>query len=149
VTTAASPATVWALIRHVENNSMLHENFVEAYQVPGTPDGVGEEQSMVLQYPGFRRTVTNIFVEEEPGVRLVTRTHGVNDPSDRQIYSVDPGKEGTRLTVSMRYSVGIDDELRSRQAKATRAGIHDYLSRVAEVLARGWTDDRSRPDAPA
>jgi hypothetical protein len=136
ITTTAAVETVWALIRNVENNRLLHDNFVDAYKVPGTPDGVGEEQSLVLQYPGHRRTVTSILLEEEPPARIVTRTRTA-DEHDQQVYRLERVGDGTRLSITMRYSVR-DAEMRSAQADAAREGIHRYLTRVAEVLEGGW-----------
>jgi hypothetical protein len=147
VVTSASVPTVWALIRNVEHNALLHDNVVGTFKVPGTPDGVGEEQAVVLEYPDCRRTITTVIVEEQPLVRLVTRTYGRSDPWNRQVYTLESTKDGTRVSVSMRYSVGVDTDKRTREATNTRIGIHDYLSHVARVLAEGWTDSSSPEDS--
>jgi hypothetical protein len=137
IVTTASIETVWTLIRDVEHNRLLHKNFVDAFHVPGTPKGVGEHQAVVLKFPGYRRTFTSIIVEETPPARLVTRTHGVNDSRDQQIYTLDTEHGRTRLTLSFRYSLGIDLAAREWKARGTREAMHEYLRRVADVLAKG------------
>ncbi|MCW2708965.1 MAG: hypothetical protein JWM22_2807 [Frankiales bacterium] len=135
IVTTAPIEAVWALIRDVEHNRLLHKNFVDAFHVPGTPKGVGEHQAVVLKFPGYRRTFTSIIVEETPPTRLVTRTHGVNDSRDQQIYTLDAEQGRTRLTLSFRYSLGIDLAARERKARGAREAMHEYLRRVADVLA--------------
>lgn len=138
--TAAPQTTVWALIRNVQYNAVIHQNVVDAFHVPGTPEGIGEEQAVVLQFPGYRYTHTSVIVEEIPLHRIVTRTRGDGDPFGQQIYLLESDGDGTRLTVTMKYSVALTPDAATKQATVTRGAVHDYVTRVADVLATGWTE---------
>ncbi|UVE96411.1 SRPBCC family protein [Dietzia sp. B32] len=101
----APPEEVWNLIRPAENAVHLDPSTMRAFQVPGTPSGVGEIQGSISRLNG-REYVAMIEVLEEVQNRYaLTRSIGVDDDALRMAYILRPTRSGTRLELRTTFTI--------------------------------------------
>jgi hypothetical protein len=126
------PERVWSLIVPAENGPLLVPSIARAYRVPGTPEGVGEQQASM----DLAGNVTVVEVTEfVPNRRAVTKI--VSPPPAvpvRSVYSLEPLGDGCLFA----YGIELDTSaaaISDEGARGWRAGAQDYLGRVREALA--------------
>lgn len=126
-------ARVWALITPAENAVTLSPTTIaRAFRVPGTPEGVGEQQCF-LGHDGSATVIE--VVEYVGGRRAVTRTVSPPEPVvSRTTYDLLPVGDGCRLTfgldVDLPAGAMVDEQVWRSEARG-------YLARVRHALADG------------
>ena len=101
----ATPHQVWSIIRPAENAVHLDPTTVRAFQVPGTPTGVGEIQGFITRLNG-REYVAMVEVLEEVECRYaLTRQIGLEDDAHRMSYILRENRSGTRLELRSTFTV--------------------------------------------
>ncbi len=147
--TAVLPWTcgaVWDLIEPAENAHLVDPTIVRGFRVPGTPDGLGEQQA-------FERadglTVMIEIIEYRPRRRAVTRQ--VSPPPAelwRTVQEVEPVDGG-----GCAYTIALEIDLRAGQrvlptpTLAWRAGVREQFPRVQQILASAGPTQAAATDA--
>lgn len=134
------PHEVWSFIRTADTAPLLQSNIHRAFTVPGTPDGVGEEQAFICDGPDGGLCVNVLeVVQEEPGVSASVRA--VTGAPIRQRYQVAASPGGSLLTFTTdlsaaRWAVHTVHPRKQAQAEAER-----YVASVKGVMEshpRAW-----------
>lgn len=131
---------IWALIEPAENAPMLDDDIRRGYRVPGTPDGVGQQQAFE-RHDGF--TIIIEVVEYQQGRRAVTRQVSPPDDTLRLVQSVAPVDGGCE------YTIGVELELRAGQwvrpafEKSWRANAMKQTARTQKAMKQRRTDATS------
>jgi hypothetical protein len=129
---------VWALIHPAENGPVLFpRQIAQGFKVPGTPDGVGEQQCFI-DVAGNKSILE--VIEYDEGRRAVTRTLSPPDPDrTRMVYSLEPLGSGCILSLSLEMDASAEHCLNStgRDQRRRRAQAQIYLLRVRQALDRG------------
>jgi hypothetical protein len=131
-----SPSKVWSLIVPAEHAPLLSPTISRAYQVPGTPKGVGEQQAST-DLAGNTAVVEIIeYVEER---RAVTKVVSPPMPVPiRMTYSLEPLGEGCLFAYSQEYEAASNQVRSDDDIRAWREYAQDYLGRVRSVLDNGF-----------
>lgn len=121
---------MWELIRPAES-AVLLGNAQRAFTVPGTPDGVGEQQCFI----GGDGSVSIIEVvgEECPRwatTRVITPTEG----EVRQTYELEPTRRGCSLRIGVFLEAQATEEALKQYEQSWRGHTRQYLARLAQVL---------------
>jgi hypothetical protein len=72
-------AAVWAVLHAADSALLINPDIVKGYRVPGTPDGVGEQQAFIDT--AGNTTVIEV-IEYSPGQRAITRQISPKPPID-------------------------------------------------------------------
>jgi len=125
--------TVWDLVKPAENSPLLDPTIRRGYRVPGTPDGLGEQQAFERE-DGW--TIIIEVTEYQHGRRAVTSQ--VSPPAAEQlrtVQTVEPVDGGCK------YRIAVEIELRAGQRvlpqfeKEWRDGTRVQLERTEQTLA--------------
>lgn len=124
--------TVWNLLHPAENAPLLSGRARSGYRVPGTPDGVGEQQAIV----GLDGTTTVIEVvdvvpEERVTVRVVSPGA---DPGHLSTTLLAPAPGGGTILTMISEFAGPGHALRPEDELVWRAGTRDDLDRIRRTL---------------
>lgn len=122
--------TVWSLIRTAES-AVLLENAARAYTEPGTPTGVGEQQTFI-QADGSASTI-KVVEEEAPYWAKTVTVAPANDMV--QTYRIEPSESGCTLKMGMTVTVPPIPGYSRLYEKKWRKHTRRYLDRVKENLA--------------
>ena len=125
--------TVWSLIRPAES-AVLLSNAARAFTVPGTPTGVGEQQTFV-RADGSAATVE--VVEEAAPYWAKTITVAPTKDGMVQTYQIEPSESGCTLTMGMTATIPAIPGFSRRYEKMWRKDARRYLSRVKETVISG------------
>lgn len=129
-----SPEVVWALIAPAEHAAVLApETVARAFQVPGTPAGLGEQQCLVgldgtttiyevIEYLEARRAVTRMITPPSPNPLRVT-------------HQLEPLGEGCTLSIGMEFDAPASAVWPQQQQDEWRHWAARYLQRVRQTLA--------------
>lgn len=123
-------AQIWQLIRPAENEPLFTPSTARGYTVPGTPDGLGEQQA--FEHLDGTTTVFEV-VEYVEGTRAVTVQVSPEPEPDqrfRMFTEVEQHDDGCLLTVGFDYTLEISRTLRQEWEASTRRWLNDYLDRV-------------------
>ncbi|TPV47751.1 SRPBCC family protein [Pseudarthrobacter phenanthrenivorans] len=123
--------SVWSLIRSAES-AVLLETATRAFTVPGTPTGVGEQQSFI-RADGSATTIE--VVEEEAPYWAKTVTVAPSDNDMVQTYRIEPSESGCTLRMSMTATIPAVPGYSRLYEKEWRKHMRRYLERVKENLA--------------
>lgn len=142
---SVTPAEVWALIKPAEAAMFLEPTVVKAFQVPGTPKGVGEMQGFISHREGLEHIHLIEIVEEIPEQLAVIRQVGSNDPSARTTYRLTSDSTGTNLELEQALTV---QAVHARSAASIREqhqlAAVTLLSRVKYILEQDHSPRRGR-----
>jgi hypothetical protein len=135
VTLRHAAAEVWALIAAPEHAATLSPGTVaRAFHVPGTPDGVGQQQCFVA--PDGALSMLEV-VEHVPARRAVTRTVSPSEPTPtRTSYDLTPFDGGCVLVFGVEVELFRDSALDPAGEQVWRREARGYLSRVQTALDR-------------
>lgn len=125
--------TVWSLIRPAES-AVLLSNAARAFTVPGTPTGVGEQQTFV-RADGSASTVEVVEEEAPYWARTITVSPSIDDMV--QTYRIAPSESGCTLTMGMTTTIPAIPGFSRRYEKEWRKHARRYLARVKETVASG------------
>ena len=123
--------TVWSLIRTAES-AVLLENAARAYTEPGTPTGVGEQQTFI-RADGSASTIE--VVEEEAPYWAKTVIVAPSNADMVQTYRIEPSGSGCTLRMGMTVTVPAIPGYSRLYEKEWRKHTRGYLNRVKENLA--------------
>ncbi|MHA7191889.1 SRPBCC family protein [Arthrobacter sp. MDT2-16] len=93
------------MIKPAEAAMFLEPTVVNAFQVTGTPEGVGEMQGFISHREGQEHVHLIEIVEEIPEQLAVIRHVGSNDPAARTTYRLTPDSTGTSLEFEQALTV--------------------------------------------
>ena len=124
---------VWDLIKPAEKAPVLGDDIRQGYKVPGTPDGLGEQQALG-HHDG--RTVIIEVVGYQPGRRAVTRQVSPHpDYWSRSIQAVDPIEGGCAYTRGVEVEMKAGRRIGPYVEKLLRSEFREHLSLVQQTLA--------------
>lgn len=127
------PEKAWSLIYPAEHAPLLSPDVTRGYRLPGTPEGVGEQQALVgldgvthvvevIEYAANRRAVIKFVSPATPvPVRLV--------------YELEPLVDGCLYTLRQEYDAAPHQGWSATETDAWRRRIKDSLERVRLALA--------------
>lgn len=124
---------VWGLIRPAETAPSLDPSLGRGYQVPGTPDGLGERQALE-RLDGT--TVIIEVIDYEPNRRAVTRqiSPTIVD-GQRGIQTVEPVDGGCMYTIAVEVDLKPGHRISPKWEPMWRSDMHEHLIRVRSLLA--------------
>ena len=123
--------TLFALIRPAES-SVLLSNFKQAFTVPGTPDGVGEQQCFIPENGCV--SIIEVVAEERPW-RAITRTLTHSEVDSRDSYELEPSGSGCKLTIGTSLQIPAGLRLSKKYQRDWRESTRQYMARAKQVLA--------------
>jgi len=123
--------TVWSLIRPAES-AVLLADAQRAFTVPGTPNGVGEQQCFI----GRDGTVSVIeVIGEESPWWATTRPVTSNKTNSRSTYTLEPTPTGCTLTMGTVIELSAGAKLAEDPQNWWESHARLYMKRVNEVLS--------------
>lgn len=123
--------TVWSLIRPAESATFLSDA-QRAFTVPGTPQGVGEQQCFI----GWDGSVSIIEVIGEESPWWATTRPIAQDASNRRTtYRLEPTATGCTLTMGAVIELPANSSFASDPNEWWESHARTYLNRVGEVLS--------------
>lgn len=141
---ARPPQDVWEFLGPAEHAAFTDPTVVRAFRVPGTPDGVGEQQAFVHRVNGREVIKMLEVIESRPGELAVARRIGSGGSADgeRSWWRLTPSESGTRLTYGTEYHLPAHT-WSQREMVEREAGDHQekYLDRVRAILHSGWNPE--------
>jgi hypothetical protein len=133
------PATVWTLLLPAESAPLINPDIVKGYRVPGTPDGVGEQQAFV---DTVGNTTVIEVIEYSPGHKAITRQVSPKPQVDTMsTWAVDSDGVGCILSYQQDITVSPAERLDAEAQSHWRASVRDMLQRVRQTL-----HDRPHPN---
>ena len=136
-----TPQQVWRLSLPAEHGVVLSpESVARGFRVPGTPEGLGEQQCFV----GLDGNTSIHEVMAYAEARYaVTRMISPPSPADiRATYRLEPLGEGCILSIGMEFDAPADTTWPQDQQDEWRRGTSRYLERVRLTLAVETADER-------
>lgn len=98
----APPAVVWAMVKPAENGPLFDPRISRGFQVPGTPDGLGEQQCMMLVDGTTSISEVIEYHESDGGGRAVTRQVSPPLPRDaRTVHDVHAAPGGSVMVIRL------------------------------------------------
>ena len=137
---------VWNLIKPPEKAPLLHPKIRRGYRVPGTPDGVGEQQAFELDN-GIMMVLE--VTELTPGRRAVVRM--VSPPPDVPFavsFELTPVDDGCLYRHQMELDLPRGKRLRPGCEKAWRSETNEMFERVRTCLAQSSEPATAWPPPP-
>ncbi|HEX8082095.1 MAG TPA: SRPBCC family protein [Jatrophihabitans sp.] len=126
------PATVWALLHPAESAPLINPDIVKGYRVPGTPDGVGEQQAFIDT--AGNTTVIEV-IEYSHGQRATTRQVSPKPPVDTlSTWAVQSNGDGCIVSFQQDITVSPAQRPDAEAQNGWRAGVRDMLQRVRQTL---------------
>jgi hypothetical protein len=138
-----TPEQVWRLVAPAEHGVLLlPETVARGFRVPGTPEGLGEQQCFVdldgnasihevIEYSEARYAVMRMISPASPiGLRATHR--------------VEPLGDACILTIGMEFDAPADTTWTQDQQNEWRRGASQYVDRVRRTLA-AETASEGRP----
>jgi hypothetical protein len=123
--------TLFELIRPAES-AVLLSDAKRAFTVPGTPDGVGEQQCFIGENGCV--SIIEVMAEERPwGAHTRIVTHSQVD--SRSSYEIEPLGSGCTLTIGIAFEMPAGLRLSKKQQAKWRESTRHYLTRAKQVLA--------------
>jgi hypothetical protein len=125
---------VWNLIKPPEMAPLLHPNIRRGHKVPGTPDGVGEQQAFELD-SGISMVLE--VTELTPGRRAVVRM--VSPPPDVPFavsFELTPADDGCLYRHQIELDLPRGKRLRPGYEKTWRTETNEMLGRIQTCLAQ-------------
>ena len=123
--------TLFALIRPAESALWL-SGPERAFKVPGTPDGVGEQQCFIRQNGCV--SIIEVVAEERPW-RAITRCVTHSEFDCRYSYELEPSGSGCKLTMGNTLQIPAGLRLSKRYQRDWRESTRQYMAKAKEVLA--------------
>jgi hypothetical protein len=123
---------VWKLIEPAEMAPLVNPKLRRGYQVPGTPEGLGEQQA--LEYHDGTTIIIEV-IEYEVNRRAVTRQ--VSPPLTamiRSIETIEPVDEGCVYTLAVEYDLQRGQRLLRRAEQSWRADAREQVDRIPMIL---------------
>jgi hypothetical protein len=134
-----TPQQVWRLIVPAEHGVFLSpETVARGFRVPGTPEGLGEQQCFI-DLDG--NTLIHEVIEYAEARYAVTRMISPPTPADiRATYRVEPLGEGCILSIGMEFDAPASTTWPQNQQDEWRRFASRYLERVRLTLIAETTD---------
>lgn len=123
--------TVWSLIRPAESATFLSDA-QRAFTVPGTPQGVGEQQCFIGR--DGSASVIEVIGEEGPWW-ATTRPLARDGNNRRTTYRLEPTATGCTLTMGCVIELPANAAFASDPSEWWENHARPYLNRIAEVLS--------------
>jgi hypothetical protein len=134
-----SPAAVWAVLHPADLAPLLNPNIVKGYRVPGTPDGVGEQQAFVDVAGGT--TVIEV-VDGTPGERSATRQVSPKATLPTlSTWEVQPASDGCIVSFQQEMTVSAVSRPDPAAENRWREGIRDMFRRLRDTLQSQASSD--------
>lgn len=137
---------VWNLIEPPEKAPLLHPSIRRGYRVPGTPDGVGEQQAFELDN-GIMMVLE--VTELTPGRRAVVRM--VSPPSDVPFavsFELTPVDDGCLYRHQIELKLPRGKRLRPGYERTWRTETNEMFGRVRTGLAQSSQPPTAWPPPP-
>jgi hypothetical protein len=137
---------VWNLIKPPEKAPLLHPNIRRGYRVPGTPDGVGEQQAFELDN-GVMMVLE--VTELTEGRRAVVRM--VSPPPDMPFtvsFELTPVDDGCLYRHQIELDFPRGKRLRRGYEQTWRAETNEVFDRVRTVLSQSSAPPNAWPRPP-
>ena len=129
-----SPRAAWALIQPAECAPLLSSTTARGFKVPGTPDGVGEQQCFIdLEGNASVIEVIHYDVGRSATTRLVSPPPPV---PTRTTFEVQPVKAGCIVRLASELDLPAGRALRPDGETEWRRWATGYLERLRRVLDR-------------
>ena len=126
------PAAVWALIHPAECAPLLSSTTARGFKVPGTPDGVGEQQCFIdLEGNATIIEVIHFEVERCATTRVVSPAPPV---PTRTKFELQPIEAGCIVTITSLVDLPAGRVVRSDGETEWRRWAGEYLERVRRIL---------------
>jgi hypothetical protein len=126
------PGAVWALIQPAECAPLLSSTTARGFKVPGTPDGVGEQQCFIdLEGNATIIEVTHIEVERCATTRVVSPSPPV---PTRMRFEIQPIGVGCIVIVTSEVDLPAGRIVRPDGETEWRHWAAEYLERIRRVL---------------
>lgn len=135
---------VWNLIKPAEKAPLVDPKLRRGYQVPGTPEGLGEQQA--FEYHDGTTIIIEV-IEYELNRRAVTRQ--VSPPLAamvRSIQTIEPVDGGCMYTRAVQYDLQRGQRFVRGAEQSWRAGAREELDRISTILDS--TDPGTAPPGP-
>jgi hypothetical protein len=123
--------TVWSLIRPAEN-AVLLTDVQRAFTVPGTPNGVGEQQCIIGR--DGTASIIEVIGEESPWW-ATTRPLAPGKMNSRTTYTLEATPTGCTLTMGMVIELKAGDRFAKDPQIWWESHAGRYLNRVNEILS--------------
>lgn len=123
---------VWKLIKPAEMAPLVNPKLRRGYQVPGTPEGLGEQQA--LEYHDGTTIIIEV-IDYEPNRRAVTRQ--VSPPLAariRSIETIEPVDGGCMYTLAVEYDLQRGQRLLRGAEQSWRADARERVERIPKIL---------------
>lgn len=130
--------TVWDLIKPAEKAPLLDPSIRRGYRVPGTPDGLGEQQALE-RLDGS--TVIIEVIEYEHGRLAVTRQ--VSPPLAEQlrtVQTVEPAEGGCVYTIAVEVDLRTGLRIPARYERTWREYARQQIDHTQRALPRRSID---------
>lgn len=122
---------IWDLIRPAQSDVLLGEAR-NAFTVPGTPSGIGEQQCSVRHDGSV--SIVEVLAEEAPRW-LVVASVAPSQPGVRQTYRLEEREDSCRLSIRCSLMVPAGFRWTEEGAQQWHRRGRRYMQRIDEVLA--------------
>ncbi len=137
---------VWNVVHPAENAPLLEAGIRHGYRVPGTPEGIGEQQAFV--FVDGSMTVVEV-IELSPGRRAVVRKISPPDVPQRTIFELVPTSDGCLYRQRVEVDVGKGKRLRPGFESHWQASTSAMFARLSSVLNQAPTRPPWPPPIPS
>lgn len=139
---------VWGLIKPAEMAPLVEPELSRGYQVPGTPDGVGERQALE-QHDGT--TIIVEVIEYEANRRAVTRQVSPKMLEEqRNLQAVEPATGGCMYTEAFEVDLKAGQRIiRAEWEVLWRSAVQERIARIRAMLDSTAPGAISKGEPPA
>ena len=131
----APPAVVWAMVKRAENGPLFDPRISRGFQVPGTPDGLGEQQCMMLVDGTTSISEVIEYHESDGGGRAVTRQVSPPLPQDaRTVHDVHAAPGGSVMVIRLELWAPTGAVWPAPYENYWHVSMTDYFQRVRGTL---------------
>jgi hypothetical protein len=123
---------VWGLIKPAEKAPLVEPELSRGYQVPGTPEGIGERQALE-RHDGT--TVIVEVIEYEANRRAVVRQVSPRTPEEqRTLHAVEPVTGGCMYTEAIEFDLKAGQRIRAEWEGLWRSAVKARIARIRALL---------------
>jgi uncharacterized protein YjeT (DUF2065 family) len=124
--------TVWTLIKPAEKAPLIEPTIRRGYRVPGTPEGLGEQQA--FEYLDGNVSMIEVVEYQHAHRAVIRQVSPAPDVDLRMVQSLEPVAEGSIYTMCWEATIPAGRKLHPDVDRAWRLNMQAQMARIRLVL---------------